>query len=285
MRGKSGTLARAPAQLPEETGSWSELWALHPATPRGPAPARLCAGFWGWAVSPTCLHREFFSALSPAVTLGLEVHRAWVNTPSSRLVFCPPCSPALVNNQRQKELHDSVKLKHFLVSKCRAAKVGNAARAGTLRRGTAWLARHRGFPSLQPRRVPVCGTRRAPACGAPPAAEATLVARGGKGSLPPVPAAPSKKQGAVSCPLGRPAKGNPVGNWISQPRVSRALGAALFLLNGSCVGLREISAPIHSRLQDVMDSVLIQALACGCGFCVFVPGVCTFTVSEYEASQ
>lgn len=168
MRGKSGTLARAPAQLPEETGSWSELWALHPATPRGPAPARLCAGFWGWPVSPTCLHREFFSALSPAVTLGLEVHRAWVNTPSSRLVFCPPCSPALVNNQQQKELHDSVKLKHFLVSKCRAAKVGNAARAGTLRRGTAWLARHRGFPSLQPRRVPVCGTRRAPAAPGEP---------------------------------------------------------------------------------------------------------------------
>lgn len=106
-------------------------------------------------------------------------------------------------------------------------------------------------------------TRRAPACGAPPAAEATLVACGGKGSLPPVPAAPSKKQGAVSCPLGRPAKGNPVGNWISQPRVSRTLGAALFLLNGSCVGLREISAPIHSQLQDVMDSVLIQALVCG----------------------
>lgn len=35
-----------------------------------------------------------------------------------------------------------------------------------------------------------------------------------------------------------------------------------------------------------MDSVLIQALACGCGCCVFVPGVCIFTVSDdYEASQ
>lgn len=159
MRGKSGTLARAAAQLPEETGSWCELWALHPATPWGPAPARLCAGFGaGLGVPLVCT--EKFLALCH---LGLDGH--------PRLLLCPPRSPAPVHTQQQKELPSSVKLNHFLVSKCRA---GKAARAGLLWKGTAGLAQHRGFPSLQPRTVPACGTRTAPACSAPPAAEAAL---------------------------------------------------------------------------------------------------------------
>lgn len=73
-----------------------------------------------------------------------------------------------------------------------------------------------------------------------------------------------------------------------QSRVSewaRALAAALFLLSGMCAGLWGISAPTRSWLQDLMASVSIQALAhgCGCQHCVLVPGVCTLTVSGYEA--
>lgn len=182
MRGKSGTLARAAAQLPEETGSWCELWALHPATPWGPAPARLCAGFGAGLGVPLVCTEKF---LAPC-HLGLDGH--------PRLLLCPPRSPAPVHTQQQKELPSSVKLNHFLVSKCRA---GNAARAGLLWKGTAGLAQHRGFPSLQPRTVPACGTRTAPACSAP------LLQRQHwgmwrKGLIPPAPAAPSKEQ----CPRG-----------------------------------------------------------------------------------
>lgn len=103
------------------------------------------------------------------------------------------------------------------------------------RRGSAWLARHRGFPSLQPRRVPACGTRRAPerpeSPSLPQRAPACRGGTGGvwrKGLTSPVPAAPSKKQGAVSCPLGRAAEGNlSKGNWISQPCLKGAEGCSV----------------------------------------------------------
>lgn len=49
-----------------------------------------------------------------------------------------------------------------------------------------------------------------------------------KGLTSPVPAAPSKKQGAVSCPLGRAAEGNlSKGNWISQPCLKGAEGCSV----------------------------------------------------------
>lgn len=143
-------------------------------------------------------------------------------------------------------------------------------------------------PGLQPRRVPAWGTRRAPEHPESPSLRCSTSCRGGTGGM--------WRKGltctSTSCsqpearnsvlPSGQSSQGESV-QWVtgSPSRVSRALRAGLFLLS---VALTGISAPIHSWLQDLMDSALLQARACGCGCCAFVPGVCIFTISEYEAS-